>query len=153
MGAYSFLNIVGSINGPGANIAIGAGTGAAKEGISTAYEEEKTTTQTGADGAIAHSLHAGQTGTITIRLLKTSPYNAQLSSMYNFQRQPGGSNWGQNNITFRDIVRGDVIDGRQMAITKWPDMSWAEDAGTVDWTFRGILNESLGPGQNDIALP
>jgi hypothetical protein len=152
MGAYSFINVSANITGPGGNIAIGSSAGAAKEGISTAFDEDKVGTITGADGSIMHSLHAGMTGTVHVRLLKTSPANAALNQMFNFQRATAG-NTGQNTIVVTDVVRGDVVTGRAMAFIKHPDNSWAEEGNTVEWTFRGIVNETLGLGQADLTLP
>ena len=86
MAAYSVTNVQASISGPGGTASIGYGAGNAEEGISSAMDEDKVGTVTGADGSLMHSLHASNTGTITVRLLKTSPVNATLDAMYNFQR-------------------------------------------------------------------
>jgi Bacteriophage KPP10, Structural protein ORF10 len=152
MSAYSFLNVAASISGPGLVAQIGSSSGAAKEGLSTAFDEDKTTITTGSDGAIMTSLRATMTGRITVRLLKTSPINAILSQAYNFQRL-SSINWGQNAITVTDVARGDVVTGRQMAFVKFPDNGWAEDGNTLDWVFQGIINEILGAGVPDVNTP
>jgi len=153
MGTYSFLSVMATISGPGGSVNLGQGAGAAEEGITITYEEDKDTTTTGADGSIMHSLHAGMTGTITLRLLKTSPSNAILNQMFNFQRQPTGINWGQNVIRVMDVVRGDVASGRGMAFTKHPDVSYAKDPAVMEWAFRGVVNETLGLGASDSVVP
>lgn len=156
MGAYSFLDVTASIVGPGLNTnvqgsqEIGSGAGAAKEGISTAFDEDKGTVVTGADGETMTSLHAGQTGTITIRLLKTSPVNAVLSQAYAYQRT-SAANWGQNTIRVVDKVRGDVVTGTDMQIRKFPDNAWAEDGNILEWVFQGVVIENLGPGVASVA--
>lgn len=152
MSAYSFLNVTASVSGPGVTAQIGSSAGAAKEGISREFEGDKTGTTTGADGSIMQSVHASQTGTITIRLLKTSPVNAVLSQAYNFQRQ-SAANAGQNTIRVTDKVRGDVLTGRSMAFVKLPDNEWSEDGNILAWQFRGILNETLGAGIPDVNTP
>ena len=152
MGAYSFLNVVGSLVGPGVTAQIASTAGVAAEGISAAYDGEKDTATTGADGILMHSLHASQTGRMTIRLLKTSPINATLNQAYNFQRQTA-ANWGQNTIRIVDKVRGDVASLRSAAFVKHGDNVWAENGNTLEWTFSGYLNETLGVGVPDINTP
>lgn len=151
MSAYSFINVYASLIGPGVSIQIGSSAGAAKEGISRTFDEDKNTTTTGADGTTMNSLHAGQTGIITVRLLKTSPINSALSQSYNFQRQ-SAANWGQNVIRVADKARGDVLTGRSLAYVKLPDNEWSEDGNILAWQFRGILNELLGAGIPDLTL-
>ena len=154
MSAYSFLDVQASIVGPGINATIegtpgseqvGSSAGVAKEGITVAYDEPKTTVTTGADGQIMTNLHATQTGKVTIRLLKTSPVNAILSKAYASQRS-SAANWGQNTIVVTDVVRGDVAGGVQMAFEKFPDNTWSEDGNVIDWVFIGLVNDNLGPG-------
>lgn len=152
MGAYSFANITLTLTGPGGSIRLGAGAGNDKGGITCSLDEDKTTTVTGADGAVMQNLHPGQTGTITVRLLKTSPSNAFLSQLYNFQRQ-SSANWGQNVMRGADVVRGDVFSGISMAFVKFPDVTWAEDGPSLEWQFRGIVRELLGQGSGDLTLP
>jgi hypothetical protein len=152
MGAYSFLNVQASINGPGLTAQIGSSAGSAKEGISASFDEDKGTVTTGADGSIMTSLHAGQTGKITIRLLKTSVINAVLSQAYAFQRQ-SSVNWGANTIRVVDKIRGDVVNGVQMQFTKFPDNDWAEDGNIITWVFQGIIRELLGTGIPDVNVP
>jgi hypothetical protein len=141
-----------TISGPGGTIALGAGAGVDKGGVTTAYDEDKQTTTTGADGAVLQNLHPGQTGTITVRLLKTSPSNALLSNLYNFQRA-SSANWAQNVMQGADAVRGDTINGVSMGFVKFPDVTWAEDGAALEWQFRGILREQLGSGSADLSLP
>jgi hypothetical protein len=145
MPTYSFKNIQCSLVGPGGSIQLGQGAGAAEEGISVAMDEDKTTTVTGADGSIMHSLHAGQTGTMTMRLLKTSPNNAQVSQFYALQ-QATSALWGQNQIGIVDTARGDVIAGAQMAFVKFSDLGYGKDANFNEWVFRGLIQQVLGTG-------
>ena len=151
MGAYSFLNVQASINGPGLVAQIGSSAGSEKNGISVSFDEDKGTITTGADGDIMTSLHAGQTGKITIRLLKTSAINAVLSQAYAFQRQ-SSVNWGANTLRIVDKIRGDVVNGVQMQFVKFPDNDWAEDGNTITWVFQGIVRELLGTGIPDLTI-
>lgn len=152
MGAYSFLSVQAAIVGPGLNAQIGSSSGAAKEGLSTEWDEDKATVTTGADGTIMNSLKASMTGRITIRLLKTSPLNAVLMNAFNFQRV-NAANWGQNVINVNDVARGDVVTGRSMSFVRGPNNVWAEEGNILEWSFIGIVNEILGVGLPDVTQP
>jgi hypothetical protein len=152
MSAYSFLSVAASIVGPGLNAQIGSTSGAAKEGLTAEYDEDKNAVTTGADGTIMTSLKATMTGKITVRLLKTSPINAILSQAFNFQRT-SPANTGQNNIRVVDKIRGDVVTGRQMAFVRYATNAWSEEGNVLEWQFIGLMNETLGAGIPDINTP
>lgn len=149
MTTYSFLDVQCSIIGPGGAFILGNGAGAAEEGITAVMNEDKNSLVVGADGAAMHSLHAGQGGVITIRLLKTSPYNANLMLLHNTQRQSAAL-WGQNTIVVNDSARGDVVTGLLCAFKKAPDLTYAKDGGMNEWAFDvGNLTMLLGTGVPD----
>lgn len=147
MTTYSFLDTSLSINGPGGSFNIGgAGTASAEEGFTTSSADANTMT-IGAGGSAMHSMHADKSGSLTLRLLKTSPVNRLLMQLYNFQKQ-SSANWGQNVLTGRDVARGDFLTGREVAFKKRPDITFAKEAGINEWSFDiGILDEDLGSGQ------
>lgn len=150
MATYSFLNVQASITGPGGAFSLGAGSANAEEGITTAFAGEKNTMTMGADGAGMHSLHASNAGKITLRYLKTSPVNAQLSALYRFQKA-NSANWGQNVIKVSDTQRGDVVSAKQCAFTKHPDLTYAVEGGMIEWEFDVItLDELIGAGVPDV---
>lgn len=150
MSTYSFLDVHAAITGPGGAFPLGSGVGAAEEGITIARSEDKNTMTTGADGEVMHSLHAGKSGQVTIRLLKTSPVNALLMGMYEFQTT-SSTRHGQNTITVGDVARGDFITAREVAFKKAPDLTWAKTANTVEWTFdAGKIDGLLGVGRPSI---
>lgn len=151
MGTYSFLNVQATLSGPGGNISLGNGSGAAEEGISIEMIEDKDAMVTGADGQIMHSLRAGNAARASVRLLKTSPVNAMLSAMYNFQRQ-SSVNWGQNTLVVSDTVRGDVQSFDTLAFGKQPGVTYSKDANMNEWTFYGNLNQLLGTGVPDVNI-
>lgn len=147
MQTYSFLDVNVTIAGPGGNFSLGNGAGPAEEGITITMTEDKNTMVIGADGSSMHSLHAGNSGSLSVTLLKTSPVNALLMAMYNLQRQ-AGSTWGKNVLVVTDFSRGDVISARQVAFTKVPELKYAKDGGTNEWTFQaGAIDDLLGIGQ------
>jgi len=146
MSTYSFEDVSASITGPGGTFHLGNGAGVAAEGITFTHTEEKDTIVTGADGAIMHSLHAGMTGRITVRLLKTSPTNGMLSTLYNYQRTGGSAYWGQNTFLISNSTLGDQIGGTQMAFVKHPDIVYATEGNINEWEFSGYIVPELGQG-------
>lgn len=145
MSAYSFINVQATLIGPGGNLQLGSGSGAAEEGITVEMVEEKGDTKVGADGQLMQSLRAGQLGRVTVRLLKTSPVNALLSNMYNFQKS-ASSLWGNNVFVVSDTMRGDVASCTQCAFTKPPTLVYAKDGNTNEWIFQGNVEYDLGDG-------
>jgi len=144
-GTYSFLSVQASLAGPGGNISLGSGAGVAEEGITTEPLDDKDNLTVGADGSLMHSLIASQAARVTVRLLKTSPVNALLMQLFNFQRQ-SPANWGQNNLTINDPVRGDVVSGTAIAFARQPTITYAKVGGMNEWIFYGNITELLGSG-------
>lgn len=145
MSSYSFIDVQCAISGPGGSFSLSQG-GFAEEGITVSLNEDKNTMTTGADGSVMHSLHAAKSGTITIRLLKTSPLNHLLSTMYNAQ-QGSSALWGRNVISVRNPTRGDDASARLCAFKKLPDFANAKDGNVVEWAFdAGQIDEILGDG-------
>jgi len=141
---YSFLDVTASISGPGGAFSIGAGSGNAEEGITIVPTGPMNGMLIGADGEGMHSLYADRSGKVTVRLLKTSPTNAQLMQMASFQRSSGALH-GQNVLVISDTSRNDSIACRQTAFAKIPDITYAKDGGTVDWEFDVVrIDPNLG---------
>jgi len=146
MSAYSFLDVAAGIVGPGGAFGLGSGAGAAEEGITATPTAEISTMQVGADGSGQHSLHADKSGRVTVRLLKTSPVNKLLMTMYNFQTASSSAH-GQNTIVITDTKRGDVITCRQCAFVRAPDLNFQKVAGTNEWMFDAIaIDRVMGNG-------
>lgn len=146
MATYSFLNVAAALIGPGGNINLGNGAAVADEGITIERTDDKNTMVTGADGNVMHSLHAASAGTIMVRLLKTSPVNAQLSQLYGLQTSSSVLH-GQNTITIRDTARGDIITAQQCAFKRYPSVPYGKDAGLIEWMFdAGRIDGFLGAG-------
>lgn len=147
MGSYSFLDNAVSISGPGGSFNL-AGNGAANadEGIDVEMVSDKNTMTQGADGSTMHSLSASTAAQVTVRLQKTSPVNAMLSSLYNTQ-QISSSTWGQNVITIKNTVSGDSITLTDVAFKRLPNLKYAKDANVNEWVFdAGKSAWSLGSG-------
>lgn len=143
-GAYSFFDVNASIDGPGGNFTLKGGN--AEEGISIEPSGDINTMTGGADGAVMHSLSAQTSGTVTVRLLKTSPINAQLMTMAKFQRASAARH-GQNTIVVRDSTRGDIVTCTQVAFKKIPALTYAKEGGLVEWAFdAGSIDQNLGTG-------
>lgn len=96
----------------------------------------------GADGEGMHSLHADKSGTVTVRLLKTSPTNAKLMAMFDAQTT-SSSLHGLNLITVTNPVSGDVTTARNCAFKKRPPIKYAKDGDIIEWTFDAIKIDSV----------
>lgn len=142
MSTYSFLDVNATLVGAGAVIDLGAGSANAEEGISIVMAGDKNTMLIGADGEGMHSLHADKSGQITVRLLKTSPKNAQLMALYDAQ-SISSSAWGQNVITLTHSVSGDTTVARSCAFKKRPDLNYRKDGDIVEWVFDSIKIDGL----------
>lgn len=146
MSAYSFLNVSCAIAGPGIAANLGAGAAVAEEGITIEAMEDKNIMSIGADGNGQHSLIASQAGTVTVRLLKTSPVNALLMAAFELQGISSALH-GKNTITVVDSASGDVTTMQQVAFKKKPVLTYAKEAGFNEWTFDAIkINTILGVG-------
>ncbi len=150
MTTYSFLDVQASIDGPGGNFQLGSGAGNAEEGITIEPTGDKNTMTIGADGSGMHSLHADSSGTITVRLLKTSPANAQLQNMFNYQT--GSSRYhGRNTIVVRNPITGDVTTCTGVAFAKQPPLTESKVPGPSEWVFHAIaISKKLGSGTPEL---
>lgn len=143
---YSFLDFHASFTGPTGSFDIGSEAATAEEGVSISFMDDKATLTMGAGSDGMHSLHAGKAGTVTVRLLKTSPVNALLSAAYNAQTA-SSIVYGQNTINLRNVATGDNIIARQCGFRKHPDINYQKDGGTMEWVFNAIkIDVILGDG-------
>lgn len=144
MATYSFLDVHAALVGPGGAVNLGKGAANSEEGITIEATEDVDTMTIGADGTPMHSLHADRSGSVTVRLLKTSPVNQQLAQMYAFQTADSASH-GQNTISIANNRTNDVISCQQVAFRKAPSLTYAKEGGTVEWQFNaGIIDRILG---------
>lgn len=144
MNAYSFLNVVAAIAGPGAAFPLGSGSGVAEEGITIAPNEDKNSMIIGADGNGQHTLIASNGGLITMRFLKTSPTNGLLQLAYDFQAASSAL-WGQNIITIADTARKEITTCQACAFKKKPEIVYDKAGPMIEWTFDSLaINSILG---------
>lgn len=143
---YSFLDFHCALVGPGIALDLGAGAAVSEEGITISPSAEVNTMTIGADGYGVHSLHADKSGTITVRLLRSSLMNKALSAAYAFQTASAATH-GQNTITCAHSTLGDVVTCRQVAFMRAPELSYSKDAGFVEWQFAAVaIDRTLGAG-------
>jgi hypothetical protein len=115
---------------------LGYGAAIADEGITFAMAGDKNTMTVGADGEGMHSLHADNSGQVTVRLLKTSPTNAKLMNIYNAQKaSPKNGAKTQSHLTMQVQV---ITIRQKCAFKKAPDYTNAKDGSTVEWVFDSI---------------
>lgn len=142
MATYSFLDVQASLVGPTGALNLGNGAAVADEGITIEFADDLNTMMIGADGEGMHSLHATKAGTVTVRLLKTSPQNSKLMAMFQAQRLSSALH-GQNTIVINNSAANDVITCRQVAFKKAPPLSYKKDGEIVEWTFDAIKIDAL----------
>ena len=146
MATYSFLNVSALIAGPGLVANLGAGAAVEDEGITITPVEDKNVMTIGADGVGQHALVASDACTVTVRLLKTSPYNALLMAAFDLQ-SASAALWGINVITVTDSNRGDLSVVQQCAFKKKPEINYDKAGKMIEWIFDGVnLNTILGAG-------
>ena len=144
--SYSFENVTATIVGPNGAFPLGYGAGTAEEGITIEFTEDRGTMTIGSDGSGMHSLHAGKSGRMTVRLLKNSPTNSLLQSMYDADCSDG-SQYGQNTIVVSWLTQGDVTTGRGCGFARFPTNSYGKTGNMLDWTFNCIqIDPLLGAG-------
>jgi hypothetical protein len=136
MATYSFLDVQAVVAGPGGVANIGQGSGASEEGITIEAAEDKNVMTIGVDGSVQHSLVASTAVKLTVRLLKTSPINNILMTMYNIQTT-SSSLHGQNAITVANPHSGDTIQITAAAFSKRPSITYAKEGGMNEWAFDG----------------
>jgi hypothetical protein len=150
MSAYSFLSVKANIVGIGGAFDLASDAGADKEGITIEPNADKNVMVEGADGSVMHSLQASTSAKVSVKLLKTSPVNAMLQTMYNLQTSSAAL-WGNNVITLRDVDRGDLIVLSQVAFKRQPNLAYGAEAGVNEWQFdAGKVTTVLGVGTPEI---
>lgn len=137
MSTYSFMDVHCTLASDDAVIDVGYGAGVAEEGITFGMAGDKNTMTIGADGDGMHSLHADNSGQVTVRLLKTSPTNAKLMNLYNLQKVDTRK-WGKNTITMNNSASGDNATATKCAFKKVPDLANAKDGSMLEWVFDSI---------------
>ncbi|OCZ58461.1 phage structural protein [Acinetobacter seifertii] len=137
MSTYSFMDVHCTLTSDDAVIDVGYGAGVAEEGITFGMAGDKNTMTIGADGEGMHSLHADNSGQVTVRLLKTSPTNAKLMNLYNLQKADTRK-WGKNTITMNNSSAGDNATASKCAFKKVPDLANAKDGSMLEWVFDSI---------------
>lgn len=142
MSTYAFQDVQATLVGPTGVINLGYGAAVAEEGISIEMAGDKNTMMIGADGEGMHSLHADKSGTVTVRLLKTSPQNAKLSAMYDAQTISSALH-GKNVITITNPVSGDVTTAISCAFKKKPALNYKKDGDIIEWAFDAIKIDSV----------
>lgn len=134
MATYSFMDVTASLAGATGVVDLGFGSAVTKEGITVTTASSRNVMTPGADGEVMHSLKADKSGTVTVRLLYTSPVNATLQTMFNAQSF-SSSAWGNNVITIRNKGNNEIITCRNAAFQKLPDRTFAEEGQMVEWVF------------------
>lgn len=143
---YSFIDVKATLVGPNGATNVGSDAGVSEEGITIEFAEEQDTMVIGADGLGMHNLHAGQSGRVTVRLMKNSPTNAILQGIYDLDRATPSTH-GQNTIVVSWLTAGDVVTCTQCGFTRFPTVTYAKEGPMLEWTFNAIrISPLLGAG-------
>lgn len=142
MTTYAFQDVTATLAGPTGVFDLGYGAAVSEEGISIDMAGDKNTMMIGADGEGMHSLHSDKSGTVTVRLLKTSPANAKLQACYDAQSLSAAL-WGQNVIVIRQTGSGDTTTARSCAFKKKPSLNYKKDGDIVEWVFDSIKIDTI----------
>ena len=134
MAAYSFTQVNATLTGPSGVVNLGAGAGNTKEGITVTMTQPRNAMQVGADGSVMHSLRADKSGTVTVRLLETSPTNAVLQAMYDAQSLVPSA-WGANVFVIVNRGNNETTTCRNVAFQNQPEVTYAEDGAFKEWVF------------------
>lgn len=134
MATYSFSQVTATLTGAAGVINLGFGSGNTKEGITVAQTQARNVMTVGADSSVMHSLRSDKSGTVTVRLLETSPVNAQLQTMYDAQSLTPSA-WGANVIVIVNKGNNETTTCRNVAFQNAPSVTYAEDGGMREWVF------------------
>jgi hypothetical protein len=147
---YGFQDVTASLSGPGGAFTIsGPETAAAEEGITITWGEESNSQTIGADGSVMNSMHSSRAGTVTFRLMKTSPNNQRIMQMFSWQHQSTAF-WGRNTITIADTARGDLYTLVGCAWVRVPTNTYAKAGNTLEYELHvALIEANLGPGAAD----
>ena len=107
----------------------GFGDGSA---VIVARVTEAATMIIGSTGEGHHNLINDQSGTITVRIDRSSSENAFLSALSVLQELSGA---GEVAITYEDINGGDVHSALSCRLQKMPDGDYTNDMGGLDYVF------------------
>lgn len=146
MATYSFSSVHATLSTPTGAINIGSDAGVGEEGITVEATTEKNVMTIGADGRGMNSLVANNSGSITVRLLKTSGVNGKLQWAFDLQTQAPATH-GKNVLVIRDVFRGDTITCSDCAFARQPTVTYAIEGGINEWLFHSLhIVTVLGSG-------
>lgn len=134
MSTYSFQQVTATLTGAAGVINLGAGAATSKEGITVTMTQARNAMTIGADGSVMHSLRSDKSGTVTVRLLETSPVNALLQAAFDAQSLVPRS-WGANVIVIVNKGNMETTTCRNVAFQNQPTVTYAEDGSTKEWVF------------------
>ena len=146
LATYTFLDVHCRLTGPGGSVDIGSSAALAKEGITFESIEDIDVMVIGAAGDAMHGLRGVKAARAVVRVLKTSPANAQLSQLLSDQRQSALFH-GQNQISLANPITGDSYTCTGVAFARVPTNTWAEDPSMIEWTFNvSYMDPKIGGG-------
>lgn len=102
------------------------------DAIMVKRDDPSVKTKVGMDGRGSIMVTSKRSGTITLKLLQTSPSNKVLASILSLI-EGGPLTFAPVFIQFVDLYRQDAAIGTYGVITKWPDISRGDDIAEQEW--------------------
>jgi len=98
------------------------------------FETDQFNDMAGAKGDVVRSQTNDNRCTVTIKLLQTSKSNAELTVIYNADRELGT---GVNPLVIEDKETGEVYVINNAWIRKYPTVTRGQSPNLMEWIFRG----------------
>lgn len=120
--------------------------------ITIQRDKEPWTLVTGSDGRATRVHNANNSGKITLDLMQTSPSNAFLSSMFNYDSQHK-NNDGVFNIMVKDATGLSVDNSSSAFIATYPERVYGSGVNGRSWVIGcGVLESFIGGNEKlDVA--
>lgn len=110
--------------------------------VSVAYNSDAATMVEGADGSPAIAFKRGSRGaTVTFTCLQTSLGNNILNSLLQVQKYQGTSA-ATVSVTIRNAQGGELVSMPRGVFQKEPDVSYAAEVGSREWTIMGQITST-----------
>lgn len=102
--------------------------------VNISFEADQFNDLAGAKGDVVRSQSNDNRCTITVKLLQNSGSNAELTALYNLDRETGV---GVAPMVVEDKETGETFVINNAWVQKYPDVIRGQNVNTMEWMFRG----------------
>ena len=117
------------------------------DAISVAFDADRWTKKDGHHGSTMRSKNPANSGTATIKIMQGSPALARLQTILDLDDSTGA---GTGAFEVRDLNGDSYATGETSWLVKDPDMSFATEAGEVEFQAH-VAGLKINHGQNALA--